>query len=129
MSYIRSYIIQSTDVVLHHTSVTFDAHLSEILGTTIMGGQIILLQPDGHFDMEVFAETINSHQVTYIGTVPSQLNELITYLRSTNNKNILKTLHTISSGGKGCCYKVILFSKILTLFYTTRRNFVHSNCH
>ncbi len=112
MSYIRSLIIQSTDVVLHHTSVTFDAHLSEILGTTIMGGQIILLQPDGHFDMEVFAKTISSHQVTYIGIVPSQLNELITYLRSTNNKNILKTLHSIASGGKGCFYKVILFSKI-----------------
>jgi acyl-CoA synthetase (AMP-forming)/AMP-acid ligase II len=100
VSYIRSYIIQSTDVSLHHTSVTFDAHLGEILGTAMMGGLVILLQPDGHFDIEAFVKTISYQQVTYMGTVPSQVNELVAFLHDKNEDNSLKTLRCISSGGK-----------------------------
>jgi acyl-coenzyme A synthetase/AMP-(fatty) acid ligase len=65
-----------------------------------MGGQVVLLQPDVHFDFEAVAKTICHHQVTYIGTVPSQVNELTAFLKNTNEENLLKTLHRISSGGK-----------------------------
>ncbi|CAF1505285.1 unnamed protein product, partial [Rotaria sordida] len=48
ISSIRSIHIQPTDTVLHHTSVNFDVHLLEIVGTLIMGGQVILLHPNGN---------------------------------------------------------------------------------
>jgi acyl-coenzyme A synthetase/AMP-(fatty) acid ligase len=65
-----------------------------------MGAQVVLLQPEGHLDIEVIIKTISGHQVTYMGTVPSQVNELIAFLHNTNKENLLKTLHRISSGGK-----------------------------
>ncbi|CAF1258490.1 unnamed protein product [Rotaria sordida] len=48
ISSIRSNHIQPMDTVLHHTSVNFDVHLLEIVGTLIMGGQVILLHPNGN---------------------------------------------------------------------------------
>jgi non-ribosomal peptide synthetase component F len=104
----RSYIIQSTDVTLHHTSVTFDAHLEEILGTAMMGGELILLSPDGHLDIEVIAKTISRHEVTYMFGVPSQMNELIAFSQNINQEGHLRTIHRIASGGKIWCHNVLL---------------------
>ncbi len=140
MSYIRSYVIESTDITLHHTSVTFDAHLGEILGTTIMGAQLILLQPNGHLDMEIFAKTIQHHQVTYLGTVPSQITELIVFLRNANEENLLKTLRCISSGGKRIVLRnsssniseIFLLQLGETLFTRTVFDiipYLNKNCH
>ncbi len=65
-----------------------------------MGGQVVLLPPDGHLDMEVLSKTINDHQVTYIGMVPSQVNELTAFLHNKNEQNILKTLRRLAVGGR-----------------------------
>ncbi|CAF3000408.1 unnamed protein product, partial [Rotaria sp. Silwood2] len=100
VSYIRSYIIQPTDVILNHTSVTFDAHLGEIAGTLMMGGQAVLLPPDGDLDMSIFCSTISRHQVTYLGGVPSLFHMLTEFITIADEKNCLKTLQCISSGGE-----------------------------
>jgi len=72
-----------------------------------MGGQVILLHPNGNLDLNVFCGTINYQQVTYLNIVPSLLIILTDYLRSTNNKSYLKTLRCVSSGGKKHYYKDI----------------------
>jgi hypothetical protein len=70
------------------------------LGAAMMSGLLVLLPPDDHLDIGVIAKTVSDHQVTYIGMVPSQVNELIGFLQSTKEKNLLKTLHCITSSGK-----------------------------
>jgi non-ribosomal peptide synthetase component F len=101
------------DSVLHHTSVTFDVHLSEIAGTLIMGGQVILLHPNGNLSMTFFSETIARQQVTYLNIVPSLLIILIDYLRTTNNKECLKTLRCILFGGKKQYQNIFLYQSIV----------------
>jgi acyl-CoA synthetase (AMP-forming)/AMP-acid ligase II len=66
----------------------------------MMGGVIIVLPPDDHLDIKLIAKTISRQQVTYMGTVPSQVNEFIAFLQSRKEENLLKTLLCISSGGK-----------------------------
>ena len=65
-----------------------------------MGGEVILLHPNGNLSMSFFSETIHRQQATVLNVVPSLLNILIDYLRATDNKECLKTLRCISSGGK-----------------------------
>jgi acyl-coenzyme A synthetase/AMP-(fatty) acid ligase len=65
-----------------------------------MGGEVILLHPDGNLSMSFFSETIRRQQVTVLNIAPSLLNILTDYLRNTNNNECLKTLRCISSGGK-----------------------------
>ena len=65
-----------------------------------MGGQVILLHPNGNLSMSSFSETISHQQVTVLNVVPSLLNILIDYVRTTDDKECLKTLRCISSGGK-----------------------------
>jgi non-ribosomal peptide synthetase component F len=88
------------DVVLHHTPVTFDIHLLEIIGTLIMGGQVIVLHPNGNFDMNVFSKTISHQQVTCLNIAPSFLTIVIDHLGNIDNKNCLKTLRCVLSHGK-----------------------------
>ncbi|UJR38878.1 hypothetical protein I4U23_031546 [Adineta vaga] len=99
VSYIHSYIIQPNEITLHHTAVTFDAHLEEIVGPLIKGGQVIILPPDAHLDMNILSTTIMRHQVTYLGGVPTQLTLLEKFIK-TCNSDCLMTLRTISSGGE-----------------------------
>ena len=87
------------DVVLHHTPVAFDVHLSEIIGTLIKGGQVILLRPNDNFDIDVYSCTISQQQVTYLNIVPSLLTILIHRLHMSNNKDSLNTLRRIVSYG------------------------------
>ncbi|CAF4030005.1 unnamed protein product, partial [Adineta steineri] len=98
--YIRSYIIKASDTSLHHTSVTFDAHLSETLGTIMVGGQVVILHPYGQLDMELFSKTISHHQVSYLGTVPSQIVNLAKFLNTTNRNYVFETLRCVSTGGE-----------------------------
>jgi hypothetical protein len=66
-----------------------------------MGGQVVLLHPNGNLNMNFFSGTISRQQVTYLNIVPSLLTILIDYLRTTkNHKECLKTLCCISFEGK-----------------------------
>jgi non-ribosomal peptide synthetase component F len=108
VSYIRSYIIQSADVILHQASVTFDAHLEEILGALMMGGQLVLLPPDGHLDMDVLSTTISSHQVTFLCSVPSVSTQLVGSLHEAHRQYALKTLARLSFGGEALFTRTIV---------------------
>jgi len=65
-----------------------------------MGGQVILLHPNGNLSMNFFSETIGRQQVTFLNVVPSLLSILGDYLHTANNKESLKTLRCVLSGGK-----------------------------
>ena len=95
----RALVIQSTDIGLHHTSVTFDAHLSESIGILMKGGQVVILKPFAQLDMESFIRTLCRYQVSYIGIVPSQLINLVAFLRSTDQYKTLETLRCVATGG------------------------------
>ncbi|CAF4360152.1 unnamed protein product [Rotaria sp. Silwood2] len=97
---IRSNPMKSTDTVLHHTSVNFDVHLLEIIGTLIMGGQVILLHPNGNLSMITFSETIRRQQVTILNIMSSLLITLVDYLRTANNKECLQTLCCVLCRGE-----------------------------
>ena len=83
----RSNVIQPIDTVLHHTPVTFDIHLSEIIGTLIVGGQVTLLHPNGNLDMNHFSKTISHQQVTCLNIAPSFLTMIIGHLCNVDNKD------------------------------------------
>ncbi|CAF3340149.1 unnamed protein product [Rotaria sp. Silwood2] len=100
ISTLRSNHIESTDTVLHHTSVNFDVHLLETIGTLIMGGQVILHHPNGNASVSCFSETIGRQQVTLLHTIPSLLIILGDYLSTIKNKNSLKTLRCVLSEGE-----------------------------
>ena len=63
------------------------------------GGQVIMLRPDGHLDMELFSKTIRLRHVTNLGIVPSQMVNLVMFLNSTNRENALETLRCVTIGG------------------------------
>ena len=96
----RSFVVQRTHVVLHHSSVTFDTHLEETLGTCMNGGTLAVLHRDGHLDMAMFSTTIRDKQVTTLGIVPSQLTNLTTFVQSAKDVDCLKTLEYLIFGGE-----------------------------
>ncbi|CAF1551752.1 unnamed protein product, partial [Adineta steineri] len=66
----------------------------------MVGGQVIILHPYGQLDMELFSKTISHHQVSYLGTVPSQMINLTKFLNTTNRNYVLETLRCVSTGGE-----------------------------
>ncbi len=97
-------MIQSVDIVLHHTPVTFDIHLSEIMATLITGGQVTLLHPNGNLNMNHFSKTISHQQVTCLNIAPSLLTMLIDHLCNIVDKDCLKTLRCVLFHGKKTHY-------------------------
>jgi len=102
-------MIQSTDIVLHHTSVTFDNHLLEIVGTLILGGQISLLHPNEYLNPRFWSETITCQQITYLNIAHSLLIIIIDYLHSINDMDSLNTLRCVSLEGKKIRLKEMFF--------------------
>ncbi|CAF1098352.1 unnamed protein product [Rotaria sp. Silwood1] len=118
ISSVRSNHIHSMDTVLHHTSVNFDIHLLEIVGTLIMGGQAILLHPNGNLNMNFFSETIERQQITFFNIVPSLLSIFDDYLSTASSKENLKTLRCVLSGGE----------PLMTNTMRNMLNFVNERC-
>jgi non-ribosomal peptide synthetase component F len=91
------------DIVLYHTSVSFDAHVEQIVGTLIQGGQLVVLKPNPyHLDMDYFSATIERHHISCLGGVPTLLTMLIDYCRTlpkNQQQTRLKSLRCFSSGG------------------------------
>lgn len=91
----HSSVIQSTDIVLYHTLISFDMHLREIIDTLIRGGQLVLLPPNGSFDINVFSRTVSHQQVTCLNMVPSLLTTLIHHLNNIDSNDCWRTLRSI----------------------------------
>jgi acyl-coenzyme A synthetase/AMP-(fatty) acid ligase len=93
----------------------------------MMGGQVVILRTHGHLDMEVVSKTIHRHQVTYLGTVPSQMIELAKLLVCANDKSMLKSVRCVSTGGRPTSVER---AKTALYFYPipNRRDAIHQHC-
>ena len=100
MSFVRSYVIERTHVPLNQSSVTFDLHLEQILGSILTGATVVLLHPAGHLDMAKFATTIRDQQVTFVCIVPSQLINLLNYVQSATADHLLRSVRWLICLGK-----------------------------
>jgi non-ribosomal peptide synthetase component F len=99
ISYVSSGVIRSSDITVHHTSVSFDVHLTETAAALMMGGQIAILKPYGHLDIDYFTQTIAKQQVTYMTTVPTMLISFGNFLKTMSGETRLKTMWTITTIG------------------------------
>ncbi|CAF1485117.1 unnamed protein product, partial [Adineta steineri] len=75
----------------------------------MVGGLVVILHPYGQLDMELFSKTITHHQVSYLGTVPSQMINLTKFLNTTNRNYVFETLRCVSTGGIEIVVKVQVF--------------------
>ncbi|MGV5049108.1 non-ribosomal peptide synthase/polyketide synthase [Rhodococcus pyridinivorans] len=67
------YALDSTDVVLHKTPITFDVSVWELFWPLQSGAQLVIAEPDGHRDPAYLVETIRRTGVTTVHFVPSML--------------------------------------------------------
>ncbi|CAF3766289.1 unnamed protein product, partial [Adineta steineri] len=96
--YINSF--NKDDTVVQMTRCSFDIHVQEILGTLLVGGTLIMLQPGGTIDFDYLSEVLQKKQITYLHTVPSLLHSFFTSIEKSNSSNVLKHLRSLCSSGE-----------------------------
>ena len=104
-TYIRTIkylnVLTENDTVLQISAVTFDIHLEEVMGTLLLGGQIVLLQNSADHDLNYIISIIKNSQITYIAAIPTMLAELVETLRANECEDArLPTIRYIVLGGK-----------------------------
>jgi amino acid adenylation domain-containing protein len=67
------YPLQTGDVILQKTTVTFDVSVWELFWWAMTGASVCLLEPGGEKDPAVILEAIEDHGVTVMHFVPSML--------------------------------------------------------
>ncbi|CAF1127830.1 unnamed protein product [Didymodactylos carnosus] len=96
----------NSEVVLQLSQCLFDVHISEILGSVIVGYQLVLLHPNGLFDLEYLSATIKSHQITQIDTVPTYCHTLCEFW-TVNKYERFDTIRSWIMGGEKLYSKTI----------------------
>ncbi|CAF1439300.1 unnamed protein product [Adineta ricciae] len=108
--YIHSVVLVSSlsnmDIVIQLAGCSFDTHVDEILGALISGSTLIMLRPEGNMDFEYIATTLTKKQLTYIGSVPSFFDGLLSFLRSNDRTAILESFRLICIGGETLSVKM-----------------------
>lgn len=70
---IRRHRLTQHDVVIHKTSIAFDAAAWEILAPLVIGARVVLAPPGAELDPAAMAACIRQHDVTVLQLVPSVL--------------------------------------------------------
>ncbi|MFF2554469.1 non-ribosomal peptide synthase/polyketide synthase [Nocardia sp. NPDC058058] len=73
----RQYGVNTADVVLQKTPITFDVSVWELFLPLITGARLVLAVPGGHRDPAYLAATIRRERVTTVHFVPSMLAEFL----------------------------------------------------
>ncbi|PTR22847.1 non-ribosomal peptide synthase protein (TIGR01720 family)/amino acid adenylation domain-containing protein [Rhodococcus sp. OK519] len=73
-----SYTLDSSDVVLQKTPVTFDVSVWELFWPLQVGAHLVIAEPDGHRDPGYLEQVVRDHGVTTIHFVPSMLDAFLT---------------------------------------------------
>ncbi|CAF4166253.1 unnamed protein product, partial [Adineta steineri] len=97
LAYINSF--NKHDTVVQMTRCSFDIHVQEILGTLLLGGALIMLHPGGMTDFDYLSNVLQRKQITYLSTVPSLLYSFFIFIEENKNKNAVKYLRSLCSGG------------------------------
>lgn len=87
------------DIVMQVARCSFDAHISDILGTLFLGASIVMLHPEGVLDLKYLADILQQKQVTAIDAVPTLMRSLMTFLKQDTEHNSLKFLRSIICAG------------------------------
>ena len=74
--------------------------MSDIFGTILEGGTLVMVRPHGTLDFPYLADTVKTKQIMSIGTVPTLLTAFVDYLTDNRRSDALHTLRSLSSGGK-----------------------------
>ncbi|UJR34791.1 hypothetical protein I4U23_027572 [Adineta vaga] len=99
-SYAHIGSLLPTDTAMQITPCSFDAHVPELLGCLFMGGTSILLHPDGNIQLDYLTRLVESHQATYMHSVPSHLTVICEQLEQDNAFGRLCTLRSLCSSGE-----------------------------
>lgn len=63
------------DVFLQKTPTNFDVSIEELWTPLVTGAPLVIAKPNGHKDTAYLLELINTHGVTNLSMVPSQVSE------------------------------------------------------
>ena len=78
MSWMQAtFPVEATDKLLQKTPFGFDASVWEFYAPLLVGGQLIIAQPEGHRNAEYLARTIYDQKITILQGVPSLLQILL----------------------------------------------------
>ena len=97
----------SRDLVIQMARCSFDAHLSDILGSLIVGATLVMLHPKGNLDFHYLAQTLNEKQISLMDSVPTLLSGFFQFFESRDDIRRNHRLKSICSGGKFqvICYR------------------------
>ena len=105
-SVIDGEYLSKNDTVLQRTSVTFDAHLVEIIHTLCIGACTVLMPAVTYRDPISVLNTIKNNQVSFLFAVPTFL---ATLLEQPTAKIKLATIQRVHSRGNACFTEIKLF--------------------
>ncbi|CAF3797720.1 unnamed protein product [Adineta steineri] len=99
-SFIYVNLFNKNDTVAQIARCSFDIHVQEILGTLLVGGTLVMLHPGGTIDLNYLSDVFQNKQITYLKAVPSLLHIVFTFIQQKKNKNAMKYLRSLCSGGE-----------------------------
>ncbi|MEV6032877.1 amino acid adenylation domain-containing protein [Nonomuraea sp. NPDC052116] len=85
------------DVVLHRTTIGFDASLWELCVPLMTGGRLVLAEPGRHGDPRYLLDVVGRHRVTACDFVPSLMRPVLDEPGVTER---MATLRAVVSGGE-----------------------------
>lgn len=78
LEWMRSeYKVDSHDVILHKTPLSFDVSVWELMLPLYTGATLVVAKPGGHRDSRYLCDLIKKHQITLIDFVPSLFKEVV----------------------------------------------------
>lgn len=84
--------INSTDVVLQQSSISFDTHVEEVFPVLLSGGQLIVLT-DNNRNIDTLRTVVEEKEITVLSSTPLVINEL------NKTPEVLASLRCLISGG------------------------------
>ena len=96
----RRFPLGKEDVYLFKTSITFDISGTEIYGWIVGDGKLCILNDGEERDVFAILNAIQDYQVTHINFVPSMLKVFVDCLENKENKQKIKNLKWIFTGGE-----------------------------
>jgi non-ribosomal peptide synthetase component F len=120
-SVVHTDALKESDTVIQMSRCSFDAHVEEIMGILMIGATLIMLHPRGNIDFDYLTTVLREKQISCFPTVPSLLDSFFTFLKNTNNWNVVSCLRTIWSGGEPLLNKL---QHLLIWTFLCRREFI-----
>ncbi|CAF1331148.1 unnamed protein product [Adineta steineri] len=104
-AYVKTNILQNNDVVIQTTGCSWDIHIKEVVGTLLVGAQLVI--PKSSIEMDYLTKLIQNRSITYIHTVPTFTNTLCEYLEKNMQFDRIKTIRSFCSIGEAMEPKTI----------------------